>query len=689
LSAGAGQIAKLLADAEPETRRLAAQQIARLRGLEAAPLLLRALGDDDWRVRKEATLVAPSIDARGSLIEALRAALDDKVNIGLRNAAVEAMIAIGPDALPAAIDALRSLDEDGRKLAVEVLAGLPDVRGTIALAEALRDTDPNVRVAAAEALGRGGPAGEEARDMAIASLVELLSCEETMLKLAALDALTQLHAKLSWRTVEPFARDPILKRYALAAAATSREIDAIRALAEAAGDSSPVLAREAVIALGEAVLADPDDAELVEAASRSLVPSSRGRAVVRSLASGEESFQARGAALAALGLLRDPSDVPVLVDALSDPELAERAEVGLKVFGEEALQPLMEAGRTAAPNVRGATLSLVPVLSPPEDETQVLEVMREALRDPSTDVLLAAMRVFGRTGTPDDMGEVAKFALHDDPRVADAADAALHELAARHEAKARGLLGAIDASGAQAVVGCIVVDALARRGVTGRGEVSFLQGALSNGDPRARRHAVEALATIGDSHAADTVAFALADEEPEVVLASVRALGRLRRGEPLVALLAAARDPTTVAAALRALAEADRERALHVALPLVRSPDAGVASAAVEALGALSGPARDDALFAALEHEDTEVVKLALSELGRALDARALTRVGMALDHDARDVRRLAAELLGQDGAAPAQALLRVRLEREKDVSVRVAIAAALSARRTTGEERR
>jgi HEAT repeat protein len=196
---------------------------------------------------------------------------------------------------------------------------------------------------------------------------------------------------------------------------------------------------------------------------------------------------------------------------------------------------------------------------------------------------------------------------------------------------------------------------------------------------------VDALATVGDSHAADTVAFALADEEPEVALAAVRALGRLRRSEPLVALLGGAREPTTVAAALRALAEADADRALHAALPLVRSHDAGVASAAVEALGSLRGPARDDALFAALEHSDTEVVKLALSELGRALDARALTRVGMALDHHARDVRRLAAELLGQDGTAPAHALLRARLEREKDVSVRVAIASALSARRGGG----
>ena len=41
---------------------------------------------------------------------------------------------------------------------------------------------------------------------------------------------------------------------------------------------------------------------------------------------------------------------------------------------------------------------MVPALSQPEDETEVLAVMRDALRDPSTDVILAAMRVFGRAG---------------------------------------------------------------------------------------------------------------------------------------------------------------------------------------------------------------------------------------------------------------------------------------------------
>src|SRR5262249_44677357 len=154
--------------------------------------------------------------------------------------------------------------------------------------------------------------------------------------------------------------------------------------------------------------------------------------------------------------------------------------------------------------------------------------------------------------------------------------------------------------------------------------------------------------------------------------------------EPLAALLETSREPSQVAVALRALAEADRDRALSVALPLVRNVDPAIAAAAVEAIGQLpSSTLRADALFAALEHDDPGVVKLALLELSRggAWTARALTRVGLALDHDAPDVRKLAAELLGQEGSTASQSLLRARLEREKEPTVREALTAAIAAR--------
>ena len=104
-----------------------------------------------------------------------------------------------------------------------------------------------------------------------------------------------------------------------------------------------------------------------------------------------------------------------------------------------------------------------------------------------------------------------------------------------------------------------------------------------------------------------------------------------------------------------------------------------MAGAAVSALGKLERARAQDALFSALEHPNEEIVKLALSELGESQDARTLARIGLCLDHASWDVRRLAAELLGAEGGAAALDLLRARLEREADPSVREAIMLALS----------
>jgi hypothetical protein len=130
----------------------------------------------------------------------------------------------------------------------------------------------------------------------------------------------------------------------------------------------------------------------------------------------------------------------------------------------------------------------------------------------------------------------------------------------------------------------------------------------------------------------------------------------------------------------------------------VTHADAAVACAAVEAIGQLASPraaqrvpnhlaaSGEDALFAALDHPDAEVVKLALSLVGAQPGARALARLGLCLDHSSWEVRRVAAELLGQDKGPGAQALLRARYEREKDPIVRDAIAGAVSLR-PPGEE--
>lgn len=673
-----------LADADPEKRRLATKQIPGLPAPESCDLLLAALGDLDWRVRKEAATIATRVEPRTAVVFAVARTLDERDNIGLRNAAVEALIGIGPDAVPGAVDALARLDADGRKLAVEVLAGAPTLAGMRALVRATRDPDVNVVVAAAEGLGQAHLAGDEAREIATAALGLLLETGETPARLAALGSLGVLEAEVPWSQLEPLVADPLLRRKAISAAAGNRTPRAIRALAEACADPSATVSRDAVVALGRSVEEAWGEDDLLDVAAKTLRSSTAARFRLRTLArDATNDAAARGAALLILGLVRDPDDVPVLADALADDAVADRAEAALRLFGHDAVEPLLVAGRTAAPSLRGATISMLPQLAPSESEP--LAAVREALSDVSPEVVGPALKSLSIVGGPGDLGHVARHVTSDDAKVAGAAQAALLAIASRHPDAARATLAGADPRGDGALAAVVVLDAFARAHLATKADADFLVSALTHRDAAVRRGAIDALASappaISGEDAAQAVTLSLADEEHVVAHAALRALGRLRRAEQLASLAATTRDPIRLGAVLRALRDADPERAFAAARPLLRSLESSVAAAAVEVVGSIRIHGGIEALMGAADHPDHEVVKLALAQLVGRKDERALAALARAVEHSTEAVRRYAAELLGQEGGPESEGLLRARLDRERSADVRRAIMEALSRR--------
>ncbi|MBX3220249.1 MAG: HEAT repeat domain-containing protein [Labilithrix sp.] len=677
-----------LEDAEPEVRRRAAQEIPALPAPESCELLLAALGDDDWRVRKEAAAVATRVEPRTAVVFAVARALAERDNVGLRNAAVEALVLIGPDAVPGAIDALDRLDADGRKLAVEVLAGAPTLAGMKALVRASKDADVNVVVAATEGLGNAHLAGEEARELATTTLVKLLGSEHAQVlpplashaqvRGAALDALRALDATVPWASLEPLLGDALLRRSAIAAAAGNTAPRALLMLAQTIADPSPTAAREATSSLGRSLEEVWDDDALVEIAAKTLRASPAAHARLRALAK-EPREASRGAALLALGLVRDPDDVPLIADALQADDVAERAEAALHLFGPDAVEPLLVAGRSAAPSLRGATISMLPDLAASESEP--LAAVRDALGDTSPEVVAPALKSLAIVGAGADLASVARHVRSADPKVASAAHNALLAISARHGAPARAMLQGIDPRGDDALVAAIVIGALARAGSPAPSDAAFLASALTHREATVRRATIDALAAIGGEDAAHAVTVSLADEEAVVALAAIRALGHLGRAEQLASLAATTRDPLRLGTVLRALRDADPERAFAAARPLLRSREPSIAAAAVDVVGGVGLEGHVEALMSATDHPDHEVVKLALGEIAKLGDERALAALASAIEHAAESVRKCAAELLGQ--VADGEGILRARLDRERSAEVRRSIMQALAGRST------
>ncbi|MCL2779491.1 MAG: HEAT repeat domain-containing protein [Polyangiaceae bacterium] len=691
-----------LGDAEPEIRRLATQDIVRLRAPDSCELLLVALGDEDWRVRKEAASVASHVTPRASVLATLVRALGQRESVGQRNAAVEALVSIGPDSVPWAVDALARFDADGRKLAAEVLARVPTLGGIRALVGGLTDEDPNVVVAVAEGLGQAHLAGEDARALAATALIGALGVEGMPLRLAALSSLRALDVEIPWASLEPLLEEPLLRRVAISAAGGSRSPRAVRALAEAIGDPNRAIAHEAVATLGRWIertwgKGDCPDLDVVE---KTLHSSPQLHARLRDLARDDTNAATRRAAILALGLVKDPDDVSLIADALANDDVAEHAEVALRWFGREAVTPLLVAGRSAAPRLRDATISMLPELAlsePPAENARLasepLAAVREMLSDASEQVVVAALKSLSIAGAAIDLEPVARLVNDESHKVVSlAAASALREIARRNPVEARTLVANVDPRGDAALVATLVLAALAAVEKVCPSDREFLEGALTHRDAQVRQSAIEAFASVGGQQAVAAVSLSLADEEPLVAQAAIRALGRLGRANELASLAASTHDPIRLGATLRALADADPERALGAAKPLAQSRNAFVATAAIEVIGSVTSALRAfgadeaslagaDALMDATTHADNEVVKVALAQLSSTGDERALLALGRCLEHPEDVVRRYAAELVGQEESVEADSLLRSRLNREPSAYVRSAIMEALSVR--------
>jgi len=158
--------------------------------------------------------------------------LESGDNVGLRNAAVEALGAFSEPAVQALSEKAPSLDADGKKLAAEALARTLLPSALDALRPLLIDEDPNVRAAALDSIASvGTSAAPEAFEILAGSLTRPF--EIAFVRLSALDGINRLGSLLPWPVIEGMLQDPVLERSAFAAAGRSAHPEALSALLSA------------------------------------------------------------------------------------------------------------------------------------------------------------------------------------------------------------------------------------------------------------------------------------------------------------------------------------------------------------------------------------------------------------------------------------------------------------------------
>lgn len=609
--------------------------------------LLHALGDGDWRVRREAALALVRSPDRVGVIERLL----DRVlggDIEARNAALDALRTLRAAAVPQVLARLAAATGPRRRFLVEALleGATP---GCLPLLRALLDdADPNLPPAAIEVVAA-------LRDpSAVPALVEALAHRDRVVRIGALIALQSRPEPAPIEALSACARDPLTVRAALSLLATRPEPEAFEVVLHCIerGDrhalTAAVRACEAAGRTGDPALR----ARLVGASGR-WCPAVLGLAHDRR----EELVSP---AIWMLGHASAPAAADAVLRALGSPHDVVRAA------SEDALDTLVThapllALSSAAVIGAAAQRAVLRALSSSDAATgdEVLAALVRSVDDPIVGV--EALLAFAAHAPPARRGSAWSLLLAATRRWPERQDlgVAAQTLLARSPALPA------DAAFGLTPAGLAVALAWVRSG--GALDPALVDAAFASDDPGSPGLGLRLVEALGDPRWAPACEALL--EHPAH---RAQAIGALRAcGLGPATLTAWLSDPRPGHRLTAALSLAERSLLpAGVAVGLLDDPDPEVALAALHALGRDLPP---EWLRRVVRRGDPMLAQEALAVTAAAWGGAAPDLLFEALGHAHASVRSAAVACL--DASSPdARARLHLRLAEERDPEVAMRI---------------
>ncbi|MFL5318354.1 MAG: HEAT repeat domain-containing protein [Myxococcaceae bacterium] len=611
---------------------------------DATEILLKALYDESWRVRKAAAERIPSLRNLQDAIPTLLQILGERGQTGARNAAAEALARMAPASTPALLELLQHADPDQRKFAADILAEARDPQSAPALVQALGDADRNVQLSVAEALAKVG--GDEARR----AIERLLGHSDPLLKLAALDGLASLRHAPPLPVLMPLLDDGALRRAAFRVLGLVREPAALERICRALSDARRGVREAALVALG--VSARAGTTELEQALRATVKPSPELGAALKNALESEQAHLRLGA-LAVVGALREVSLARTVAEVARDDAMAAEVTATLERLGSAGARVLLSSmNELSAPARAVAAEALVPLSDP-----SLVAQLAELSENDEPELQLFAIKALGRSQSREAIPVLLRLL---DSAASAAAGRALVALADPFHSEVLKVLQArVHDSATPAAV-----FALARVG--GKAAEPHLQLTLKDPDPAVRAASAEAASAIGGRESQELLRLALTDEEAPVRAAAARSLGKLEGAAAEQLLVGALADPeaSVQGAAIDAAADAGLQSLAAPISGALTSRNPYLASRAVRALARL-GRFDARALDASVKNGDPEVLKEALAA-GAGLSSAVATAVTL-LGHARWDVRAAAGRLLGVSGSAEVVDTVSAALSRERD----------------------
>ncbi len=611
------EIEKQFKESDLSTRLTILKALSSEMGESEIVLVMEAMGDSEWQVRKEAVSVMATAGGRdkGVMIQRLLDRICQNDNVGRRNAAADLFVQWGKASVLPLLANLNKVNEDTRKVVIDVLGDIKDPRaisplltdilGEDVVAETSAGFADNLRSSALEAIGKIGP------PEGVEQVLPFLKKGNALLTFSAIKALELMKSPLAVPHLIEISKEKMFKRAALQALGTISDIKALACLLDDFHSESENIRRVTLKAIVNIGLKQQGENKVVFTSMLRGIYNEQDYSFLVSTLDHSDLVLKRGTILL-LGWVSEIRAVPILIPLLNEYE----ADVVMALSGMgplilPSLAKLLERGLWEDERVRHAAATVWGNVADEEGVPFLLDL----LKDNSAHVREASAVALGKIKSVQTISPLMVLLKDSYPEVQEAAVRSLLEM--KHS------------------IPC-----------------DDLKLALQHKSPYFRANAAQILGEIGSDDAISDIAFLLKDSDEDVRRAAILALGRFPLEQTVRPLLSALGDEDykVRVAVLKMLDQVGVGQIVEELSPLVYDENMWVRSALAKTIGRVAGE-KGLSLLRRLLNDSTGVVQISvLSALGTRTEEEVLPELLKKLHSEDKDVKKAVILALGTYG---------------------------------------
>ncbi len=600
-----------LKSTDEEIRRSAVYSLRNIQHHDAQTIIFTAMGDESWRVRKEAVECYVYSKPDLSSVELLLGLLRNGDNAGLRNSAAETVIRLGSSSALPLIKMAQDQDADVRKFVIDAMGAISDPVFVPALLQALNDPEVNVASAAAEQLGAIGDS--EASEHLMRAI---LARDEVLFRFSALGALGLLAKPVQVpEELIKLADKDILRKAVFECLGNISDESSSKLLLNGFSCRQKNCRASAVKAIYKIYERSSTESQTK---IREMLQILNKNDITTGLLElfGNRDVVLTQALLWISEVLMDAKFIPFLIEAYTDERTSNAALAVLKSYDAEALHEIISRYSSLDEVSRSALCILIAECGYPGFN----DVIHEALSDHSAQVRKSAAMAVGKLGLIQSVPDL--ISLIDDSEI-QVYSAAVSSLQSLIKISSSTIL-------AEVINFCLSKKSHHRKAaallLASLGERDRLLLLVKDEDPQVRKAAVSAIGDNCVEASTSMLVLALTDEDPDVRIAVADALGRLCNTMALDALEEALNDHDAwvQSAVLKAIANIEAVRALSIIKSIHTSASGLLMITSLKILEEIGGPEAEQIIRYALQNSDRDIARQAAKSLERVIVTKSI-----------------------------------------------------------------